>query len=68
MYNKHQPGYSEKSSGQVTMTVGRSRLDPPLEKSPLGPDHDIVMEMWGQKTTRKEYMFLQQWAESLKNM
>lgn len=68
MYSKHLSGYDQKKSGQVTMTVGKARLDPPLEKSPLGPDHDIVMEMWGQKTTRKEYMFFQQWAESLKNI
>lgn len=55
----------KKTTGQLTITVGQMRLDPPLVKSPLGPDHDIVMEIWGEKTTRKEYMFFQEWAEAL---
>lgn len=56
---------NKKTTGQPTITVGQLRLDPPLFKSPLGPDHDIVMEMWGEKTTRKQYMFFQEWASGL---
>lgn len=55
----------KKTTSKPTITIGQLRLDPPLVKSPLGPDHDIVMEMWGEQTTRKEYMFLQEWAEGL---
>jgi len=65
MYNKVLTGYDNRHQSKPTITIGKARLDPPLEKSPLGPDHDIVMEMWGEKTTRKEYMFFKQWAESL---
>lgn len=65
MYSKIQTGYGQAKPAQPTITVGRVRLDPPLEKSPLGPDHDIVMEMWGEETTRKQYMFFQRWAEGL---
>lgn len=56
---------NNRTTSRPTITVGQLRLDPPLVKSPLGPDHDIVMEMWGEKTTRKEYMFFQQWAAGL---
>lgn len=68
MYGKTLTGFDPAKPGTVSIPIGQARLDPPLEKSPLGPDHDIVMVMWGEKTTRKEYMFFQEWAESLKNI